>query len=95
VLVVDGRGGTSEIVDLIYLNVERKCHVMTQKFEAGIQMEMLQISFGAGEQVVNTYYVMPLPEQAIDKMGSEEASASRYEDAFAAVIKTRHESNSW
>jgi len=40
VLVMDWRGGTGEIADLIDLDVERQGHVVPQQFEPGIADEM-------------------------------------------------------
>lgn len=36
VLVVDRRGGASEIVDLVDFHIERKCDVMTHELKRGI-----------------------------------------------------------
>ena len=34
VLIMDRRGGAGQIVDLIDLDIERKCHVVADQFEA-------------------------------------------------------------
>src|SRR5262249_49567376 len=78
-LIVDRRSRASEIVDFVRLHVERKRDVMTEKLEARMGMEMLHVAFRAGEQVVDAEHLVPLLQQAIDQVRSEEAGAPRYE----------------
>jgi hypothetical protein len=63
---------------------------MAAKLEARIGVEMLHVTLGAGEQIIYAQHLMSLFQEAIDEMRSEEASASCYKNAFAAVIEARH-----
>src|SRR5438046_572715 len=93
-LIVDGRGGASEIVDLVRLHVERERHVVADELKAGVSMEMLQVTLGAGEKIINAEYFVSLLQQAIDQVGPKEPRAPRDQNAFAAVIKACHAFNS-
>jgi hypothetical protein len=90
VLIMDWRSWASEIVDFVRLDVERKRHVVTHELEAGMSVEMLQVTLGAREQIVDAHYLVPLLEQAINQMGAEEPGTARNQNAFAAVIKSCH-----
>jgi hypothetical protein len=89
-LIVDRRSRASEIVDLVRLDVERERHVMADELEAGMSMEMLQVTLGAGEKIVDAEYIVSLLQQAIDQVGPKEPRAARDENAFAAVIEAWH-----
>ena len=43
VLIVDGRGRTSQIVDLVDLDIERESHIVTHQLEARIADQMLML----------------------------------------------------
>lgn len=89
VLVMNRRGRAGEIVDLIDLDIERKGHVMAHEFEARIAVEMVDVAPRAGEQIVRAQHLMPLAEQPVDQVRSDEPGSSRYQDAFAAIIESR------
>ncbi len=62
-LVVNGRGGTGEIVDLVDLDIERKRHVVPHQFKARMADQVLDVAFGAGEEVVDADHIVTLGEQ--------------------------------
>ena len=68
VLVVDRRCRAGQIVDLVDLNIERKCYVMSYKFEVRQALKMRDIAFGAGEKVVDAKDFVSLLEQAVDEV---------------------------
>ena len=51
---------TSEIVNFVRLNVERKGYVVPNELEARVNLEMLYVSFGSGEKVVDAENFMSL-----------------------------------
>ena len=51
-LVVNRRCGTSEIVNLIDLDVERKRHVVAQQLEPLVILEVIDVAMRPGEEVV-------------------------------------------
>jgi hypothetical protein len=53
VLVVDRRGRTGEIVDLVHLDVEREADVVAEELEARIGVEMVDVALRAGEEIVD------------------------------------------
>ena len=52
VLIVDGRGRASEVIDFVDFDIERKGHIVPQELKAGIADQMLDIPLGAGEEIV-------------------------------------------
>ena len=40
-LIMDGRGCTGEIIDFVYLNIERKSDIVADKFKARMRKQML------------------------------------------------------
>src|SRR5579872_5046180 len=85
-LVVNWGSGTSEIVNFVYFNVERERDVVTQKFESRICVQMLDIAFGTGEQIVDAHDFMSQREKSIDEMRAEKAGASGNQGAFAGIV---------
>ena len=63
---------------------------MADELKARVSMEMLQVTLGAGEKIVDAEYLMSLLQQAIDQVGPKEPRAAGNENAFAAVIEARH-----
>jgi hypothetical protein len=90
VLVVNWRSRTGEIVNLIALDVERKCHIVTHEFETRVRMKVLQIPLCASEQIVDTEHLVTLLQQPINEMGSKKAGASGYEDTLATIVEAGH-----
>ena len=90
VLIMDRRSWTSEIVNFVRFDVERERHVVAHEFEARVSVEMLHVSLGACEQIVDAQHLVSLFQQAINEMGSKEAGAARDQNAFSAVIKSWH-----
>ena len=90
-LIVDRRGGAGEIVDLIDLDIERESHVVTHKLELRVLVQMLDIAFAAGKEVVGTKHLVALIEQTVDEMRADKAGAPGHENAFAAVVESGHE----
>ena len=52
-LIVNRRGGTSEIVNLIYLDIQRKCDIMPQQFESRILDQIQNIVLVPRKKVVD------------------------------------------
>src|SRR5437773_2034261 len=42
-LVVHGRGGAGQVVDLVYLDVKRKCHVVSDQVESRMVKQVLNV----------------------------------------------------
>jgi len=81
-LVVDGRGGTGEVVDLVDFDVEREAHVVAHEFESRVAQEVGNVVLAARVEVVQAQHVVSLPEQALAKVGPEEAGTAGDEDSL-------------
>ena len=58
VLVVNGRSGAGEVIDLVDFHIKRECHIMTDEFKAGVADEMVDIALCPGEEVVDAKNIM-------------------------------------
>lgn len=59
------------------------CH---NQLEALVAMQVLNVAFGAGEQVVRADDLASTREQAIDQMRTQEAGPAGEQDAFAGAV---------
>jgi hypothetical protein len=76
VLVVDGGGGTGQIIDLIGFDIERKSHIVPDHLETVMIEHALDVAPCAGEIIVDANDVGTLLEQALAKMRAEKSSTS-------------------
>jgi hypothetical protein len=76
VLVVRGGSGAGEVIDPIYLELERVDHVVTDEFEAGISNEMLDIGLASSEEIVEADDFMSLLNEAIAEVGTKESGTA-------------------
>jgi hypothetical protein len=78
-LVMDRRGRTGEIVDLVETR-QRLGHrvqdVVLQKMEARAGLEMRDIGAAPGVEIVEAHDLVPLPDQPLAQMRTEEAGAA-------------------
>ena len=65
VLIVNWRRGASQIIDLVNFHVEWKRHIVANELKTGMGMEMLNISLGAREEIIDAHDLMPLLEQSV------------------------------
>jgi hypothetical protein len=52
-LIVNRRCGTSEIIDLVYFDVEWERHIVANELKTGIGMEMFNVPLGTREQIID------------------------------------------
>ena len=62
-LVVYRTSGTGEIIDLIDLNVERKCHIMANQLKPGVSKQMVDVPLASGVEIVGTNDLVALLKQ--------------------------------
>jgi hypothetical protein len=65
---MNGRSRTGEVIDLIHLDVERKCHIVPHQLEMLVVEKMFDVLSGAGEKVVGAENVAALREKPLAKM---------------------------
>ena len=68
VLVVDGAGRASQVVDLVHLKVQRKSDIVPDELKARMAKQVLHVALGAGEEVVGTDNVITTGEQPVDQV---------------------------
>jgi len=86
VLVVDRRRGTSEVVDFVHLDIQRKRHVVTDELESRIAVQVVDVPLCAREQVIHAQHLVPETEQAVAQVRPEEACAAGDEDPLAGIV---------
>ena len=82
VLIVNRAGGASQIKDLVHLYVERKCNVMTQKLKPRVVVQMVNVSLGAGKEVVDAQDFMAIQQQPVTKMRSQKTGSTCDKNTF-------------
>ena len=85
-LIMNRRGGTGQIVDFIDLHIERKRHIMPHELEARVIVKLVDIALGTGKEIVGTKNFVPLLEQSVDQMRTDETGAAGNQDALSAVV---------
>jgi hypothetical protein len=81
-LIVDGRSGTGQIVNLVGFHVQRETHVMTDHFEVRISEKMSNIPPSSRIEVIHTDDFVTSFQELLTKMGSQEAGSSGDQDSF-------------
>ena len=73
-LILNWGSRTGEIVNLVNLNIKWERDIVTDKFETGIPVQMLNVPFGACKKVISTNYLIPFLKKPINKMRSKKSS---------------------
>jgi hypothetical protein len=53
-LIVNGRGGAGQIINLVHLDKQRECDVVTQKLEVRIAQKMGDVFLASGIEIIQT-----------------------------------------
>ena len=80
------RGGTSQIVDLVHLDIERKRHIVPHQFEARILQQMPDIATPPGEEVIDAQHFIAALKQPFAQMRADEAGTTGNEDASTEEV---------
>jgi hypothetical protein len=64
---------------MVDLDVQRECYVVPEELEPWMIADMLEISLGTGEHVVDANDFVPSRQQRVDQMRTEEARAAGHE----------------
>jgi hypothetical protein len=67
-LIMNGRGWTGEIVNLIDLDIERERHVMAEHFELRVPEKMRDVALCACVKIIKADDVMAIGDQAVAQM---------------------------
>jgi len=89
VLIMDGRGRTGQIVDLVDLNKERKRHVVAHELEAMMLESCRRYCARAGEIIVDADDAGAVLDQALAKMRAEKAGTPGHKHAGFEMHKRK------
>ena len=85
-LIMDGRGRTGQVIDLVHLHVEREGNVVAHEFEVRIVQQCQDVVLGPGEEVVHTQDVVTFVQESFAEVGAEKTGAAGDKDAFSLKI---------
>ena len=76
--VINRAGGRSEMPDVIHRPVKKNelGYVLLDEPEMGVAGQMVDVVFGAGDEVINAYDFVAAREQQIGQVGAEEAGGA-------------------
>ena len=80
-LVVDWTCGTGQIVDLVYLDIQRKRDVVADELKTRMCEPVLNVALGTCKKVIEADNLITSLEQAIDEVRSQKTSATGNEYA--------------
>ena len=78
ILIMNGRCRAGQIVDLIYLHIEREGDIMPHQFKMWIIKEMQDILLVSGKVVIDAEDIVSILEQTFTEMGAEKAGPSSH-----------------
>src|SRR6185369_13942493 len=87
-LVMNGRGGTSEIVNFVHLDIEGKGHVVAHQLEAAVADQVLDVAPCPGKEIIHTEDFIAACKQCFAQNRADETRSPRYEDAFIPTHET-------
>ena len=82
-LVVEGGRRAGKIVDLIDFDIKGEADVMSHELKMGVIEEMVDIFARAGEEIIDAKDLMPLLQEALAQMGTEESSPTRNKNSLS------------
>jgi hypothetical protein len=84
---VDGARGTGEIEDPVDFEEDRLRHVVPHKFEGRVAKEMRDVLLPAREEIVQTDYLVPVTDESLAKVGTDEPGTPGDENALLLRIR--------
>jgi hypothetical protein len=73
---MDRRGRTSEVINLVHFDKQRKRHVVTKHLKAIVVEKIVDIAAGSRGEIIGAKNLVAFIEQKAAKMGSEKARAA-------------------
>jgi len=72
-LIMDRTCRAGEVVNLIYLQIERKCHIMTYELESRMRKKLFDVALGSRKKVINTKHLIAPIKQPLNKMRAQKS----------------------
>lgn len=85
-LIVNRRGGTCQVIDLIYLNIEREGDVVAHQLKMWIIQQVRNVVFRASKEIVDADDIVTLGKQTLAKVRAKKAGATGNECAGSVRI---------
>jgi len=79
---MDRRGGTSEVVDLVHLQIDRLGNIVADELEVGMADQMADIVLVAGKEIVQTQNVVTLGKEPVAEVGAQKTRAAGDQYSF-------------
>lgn len=73
---MNGRGRTSQVIDLIHLQKYRLDDVVADELKPWVPESVHQIFLPPREEIINNNYIVPSVEKLIDKVAADESSST-------------------
>ena len=83
---MDGGGGARQVVDLIYLDVERPGDVVAHELEQGVRAEVGDVLPAGGEEVVDAQDLVSPRQQPLAQVRSDEPGAAGNQNPFHVFL---------
>ena len=77
------------MVNLVYFQANRLCNVVTNQLKIGMTKPSQQISLVTRIEIIEADDFVTLKHQAIDQVGTDEASTARYQNSHRFLRKIR------
>jgi hypothetical protein len=75
-LIMDGRGGAGQVVDLIGLKIERKRYIVPDDFKTTMIEHALDVTTGSSKIIIDANDIGALLEQTFAEVGTEKSGSS-------------------
>jgi hypothetical protein len=89
-LVVHRRGWTSQVIDLVHLDVNRKRNIVANDLEARVAQEVRHVSFGAGKEVIKADHLVAILKEPLTQVGPQKASPSGHKANSRISIRSHN-----
>ena len=84
------RRRTGEIVDRVHFDIQRKANVVAHELETGICMQMRDVRFRPGEEIVDAQHFVAGGDEPVDQMLTEEPGPAGDQDAPLLEVSASH-----
>ena len=86
ILVMNGRCGTGQIVNLVNFQKDRLRQIVSDQFKVRFIEQVKNVFFVAGKKIVQAQDIVTVLHQTFAQMGPQKPGAPCYQNAFIEVI---------
>ncbi len=85
-LVVDGGGGTGQIIYFVHLHMQRKGDIVAHHLKMGVVQHRCDMFAGAGKEIIDTEDLIPIVQQSLTEMRAKKAGSACDQYPFFSII---------